>query len=302
MPPLPDVSPDERLTESQAASLVLLERAVSANGDGRAALTDNLVAAVRALVEAFTGWYEEVAVRRLAKDIAGQVRPVQRVMAAQESAYLSQVTSLLKGSRVPPGSVLPAAQVDDLRVGISLDDAYARIAKQYRYERSIATPEADALSHVVTRADVMAQTDVALAARSQAQRFFEEHKITGYRRIVHPELSRGGSCGLCILASDRVYKRAKLMPIHARCHCGVMPIIGGWDAGNSLNNLDLSTLYTDAAGGSAKKPGTDARDLKRTRYAITDTGELGPTLVPHDSGRKRKQITTAGSQRFPEPA
>jgi hypothetical protein len=178
---------------------------------------------------------------------------------------------------------------------------YERLARQYRYERSTGVDESKALDHVLTRADVMNQMDVSLAARSEAEKFFTEHKITGYRRVIHPELSKGGVCGMCIAATDRVYRKNALMPIHDRCHCGVMPILGGFDAGSALNDRDLSLgdLYDNAAGGS-QRTGTNMADLKRTRYAVDDHGELGPVLVPKDSGRKRKQPTTLGSMRHPD--
>ncbi len=276
--------------------LVALQQAVAANAAGRNALTVNLVAQVQALLRGFTGWYDQLAVKQLSKDVAALVSPTQRVMASQEDAYLSQVSTMMAPKPLRP---VGPVQVTDLRANVAPEDVYARLAVQYRYERSVGTTEDKALTSVLTRADVMNQTDVALAARSEDQKFFEAHKITGYRRVIHPELSKGGTCGLCIAASDRIYRSDRLMPIHARCHCGVMPIIGGFDAGSSLNNLDLGTLYEDAAGGSGRT-GTDMADLKRTRYRVDEHGELGPVLVPKDSGRQRKRPTTLGTQRFPE--
>lgn len=253
---------------------------MSANGDGRAALTDILVAAIQDIVRSFTGWYDDLAVRRMAKAIASQVQPVQRLVAAQEVAYLRQATSMISGRPLSPVSLLTPTQVDDLRVGVRPDDVYVRLANQYRFERAKDNPptEAVVLQHVETRADVMAQTDVALAARQQWEKFFTQNKVEGYRRVIHPELSKGGTCGLCIAASDRVYHSDRLMPIHARCVCGVMPIVGGFDAGNSLNNLSLGDLYGNAAGDS-KRTGTSAADLKRTRYKVNHHDELGPVLT-----------------------
>jgi hypothetical protein len=272
--------PDSGQTADQVATVLALQSLVTANGDGRAALTDNLVATIADIVRSFTGWYDDLAVRRMAKAIAGQVRPVQSLVAAQESAYLGQAATLMSDRVIRPSRLLTPTQVDDLRVGVNPDDVYVRLANQYRYERAKDSPPPDTtiLSHVETRADVMAQTDVALAARGQWEKFFKENKITGYRRIIHPELSKGGTCGLCIAASDRIYHSDRLMPLHARCACGVLPVIGGFDAGSGLNNLSLGDLYGDAAGDS-KRSGTSAADLKRTRYAVHAHGELGPVLT-----------------------
>ena len=282
------------VSNSQAETLAAVTPVVAANGIGRSALIDNLVTQVQALLNSFHGWYSDPAVMRMSREVASLVSPTQRTMVAQENAYLAQVTSILADKTVRPAKLAP---ITDLRADVAPDDVYERLARQYRYERSLGTDETDALQHVLTRADVMNQTDVALAARRQDAEFFTEHKITGYRRVIHPELAKTGTCGLCIAATDQIYHRDRLLPIHDRCHCGCMPIIGGFDAGNALNNLDLSTLYTDAAGGSDSKTGTDARDLKRTRYQVDEHGELGATLVPKDSGRRRKSVTTRGAIR-----
>ncbi|MGZ6852476.1 MAG: hypothetical protein ACXVGC_00175 [Mycobacteriaceae bacterium] len=280
------------LSQPDQATLTAAATAVEANAAGRGALVDNLVEQVRALLASFTQWYSDPAVLKMSRDIGlGMVLPTQKVMASQEDAYLANVSTLLAGKTVRP---VGAAPMTDLRVGVDPADVYERLARQYRYERSTGMGEADALTHVLTRADVMNQADVALAARRQDAEFFAQHKVTGYRRVIHPELAKTGTCGLCIAASDQIYHRDRLLPLHDRCNCGVMPIIGGFDAGSALNNLDLSTLYTDAAGGS-NKSGTNAADLKRTRYQVDHHGELGPTLVPKDSGRKRKAVTTRGA-------
>jgi len=126
----------------------------------------------------------------------------------------------------------------------------------------------------------MAGTDVALAARAQDQKVLSVTPLAvGYRRVIHPELTAGGTCGLCIAASDRRYHKAELMPLHARCACTVAPIMrGGADPGNSLNNLDLGDLY-EAAGS------TSAAELKRTKWQVDAHGELGPVLAPKGAGQ-----------------
>lgn len=190
---------------------------VVANAEGRRVLTGNLVSTVAQILHLFTGWYDDLAVRRMAKQIASEVQPVQRVMASQESAYLAQVSSVLSKRIIPPVGPI---DVSNLRAGVPVDQVYARLAEQYRWDRSIGTAEDVARSKVLTRADVMNQTDVALAARAEAAAFFDANKVTGYRRVLHPELSKGGSCGLCIAASDRTYYKDQLLPIHARCVSG----------------------------------------------------------------------------------
>jgi hypothetical protein len=96
--------------------------------------------------------------------------------------------------------------------------------------------------------------------------------VTGYRRIVHPELAKTGTCGLCIVASDNVYHTAQLLPIHGNCNCTVLPIVGEIDPGTGLNNLTLGDFYA-AAGDS-----TFGEDLKKTRFVVNEHGEYGPVL------------------------
>lgn len=117
-----------------------------------------------------------------------------------------------------------------------------------------------------------AQQTIAQAVNLDTARDIEP-RITGYRRVIHPELSRTGTCGLCIAASDRIYKWSKLMPIHDHCHCGIAPVTEEHDPGNSLNGIDLATLYDDGGG-------TSAAHLKKTRYTEEDHGELGTVLRP----------------------
>ena len=112
-----------------------------------------------------------------------------------------------------------------------------------------------------------------LADRTASNGTLQAAGVTHYRRVIHPELSKGGTCGMCVVASDRVYKTGTLMPIHANCECTVAPIAGDDDPGHRINAADLRRLYGDAGG-------TGRAGLKRTRYRIDEHGELGPVLTP----------------------
>lgn len=153
---------------------------------------------------------------------------------------------------------------------------YGRPADTYRYlvTEKDASPE-EAVVQAVRRAEQIAETDVALAMREQSRQVLVRSNATGYRRVLHPELSQDGvSCGLCIVAADRVYQVKDLLPLHPQCHCEVSPILNGVDPGRRLNEDDLARLY-QAAGGT-----TGGRKLQnRVRAAITEHGELGPVLV-----------------------
>jgi hypothetical protein len=134
----------------------------------------------------------------------------------------------------------------------------------------------EAKRRAIQRARVMADTDIMLADRAQASAFLRERKprgITGYRRVLQPELGSGGPpCGLCVVAADRLYFIEELMPIHARCRCTVVAAGEVDDPGFSLNEKDLAAIYK-AAGG------TGGKGLKNIRVEVTEHGEFGPWLV-----------------------
>lgn len=154
---------------------------------------------------------------------------------------------------------------------------YGRPADTYRYQVSekAASPEV-AVQRAVLRARQIAETDIALAVREQSRKVaVVSRNVSGYRRILHPEKSKDGfSCGLCVVAADRVYKKAELLPLHGGCNCETAMIVNGVDPGRDLNDRDLKAIY-DAAGGT-----TAGRKLQnQVRVSITEHGELGPILV-----------------------
>lgn len=155
--------------------------------------------------------------------------------------------------------------------------AYGRIAEQYRMQVvSQGATEAEAQRKALVRIAAVAQNDVTMAVREQWSRALDKHKgVTGYRRILHPELTKTGPCGLCVVAADRTYKKAELLPLHSACACETLPILNGFDPGLSLNADDLQKAY-EAAGG------TGAKGLRKIRVALVENAETGPLLVDAD--------------------
>jgi hypothetical protein len=141
---------------------------------------------------------------------------------------------------------------------------------------------AEIMARVGDRAVVMAGDNLNLALRAQIEESAKRDPstVTGYRRVIHPELSQGGTCGLCVAASTRPYTRGDLLPLHSRCKCIVVPIVGesggDGDVGGAINDADLGLLYDEATS-------TGRKDLKRTRYKVISHGELGSWLVPAGS-------------------
>jgi len=195
------------------------------------------------------------------------------------------------------------------------DQIFNRAAVVYRYRESQGADAVTASRASVQRIEDIVDGNLMLAQRLAEQQSLKQAGAKFYRRVIHPELSRGGVCGLCVAASDRRYRVEVLKPIHLRCKCGVVGVGDDADPGYELNRSDLRMLY-DEGGEAAKNDDgrytsakfeahviqveanrrqrgkaplgqaywdkvarTRGENLKKTRYAIVDHAELGPTLV-----------------------
>lgn len=162
------------------------------------------------------------------------------------------------------------------------DDAAFEAEQELREQSRLSEEERQRVLEQVAehememRAERMINDDISMAERQAAQDAMKaapRGAITGYRRVLHPELAESGeSCGLCVASSDRVYKVAELLPIHNLCNCKIAPIIDGNDPGSQINDEDLATLYEQAG------DTTDGRELKKQRYVVFEHPELGPVL------------------------
>ncbi|MFK5691289.1 hypothetical protein ACI3EY_16650 [Ornithinimicrobium sp. LYQ92] len=250
----------------------VVSRLLDAQATAQARIEDQAARVVRAELQRFTGWYDEAAVTAIAVRIGQRVMAAQRSSAALTDAYLSRVLSEMLGGPVKPAGVLRIT--GPLRRGVT-DHAqvYSRLGETYRYWRSVGYPDDAALSQAIDRLDAMARMDVELARREQThETLVLRGEVTGYRRMIRPYLSKGGTCGLCVAASNRVYSTDELMPIHDRCKCIALPVTRLHDPGVTINDADLGELY-EAAGS------TEAARLKEVRVRVEDHGELGPRLV-----------------------
>lgn len=257
--------------------LTLVDRHAAA----RQRLGMGLVALLLRLWRAFTGYYSPAEVQRFAELAAGAVAAAQRQTAAVTEQYLIRVLELQGAGRPEVRVELPPA----LR-GVEPVEVYERPARDYRYHRAEGLDDAQAKDRGRARLLGLADLDATTAMREASRQVLDTHpQVAGYRRIIHPELSGSGVCGLCIAASDRIYPRGELLPIHGNCKCTVLPIVGGSDPGRALNHKDLQALYA-AAGG------TDRARLKRVRYQVNEHSELGPVL-----GEQGEHFRDAGQAR-----
>lgn len=97
-------------------------------------------------------------------------------------------------------------------------------------------------------------------------------RIKGWMRVIRPELSATGSCGLCVVAATQFYTLRALSAIHDRCKCIVMPFTRQNNPALALNQADLLEIYSYAGS-------NQGLDLKRTRVRLTEHSELGQILT-----------------------
>lgn len=251
--------------------------AINAASKRRARLTATSTARSRQIMEKFTGWTDNDAVA----EVTGKLADLADSAVAR-SAQISEAEtmSVLSRSGVKPqqSSVVVTGSA---RQGTSSWEVYSRLAGQYRYEVSTGQTEQQALKNVLTRAGKMIASDVLLGSIQQAQFNLAANHVPLYRRVIRPELSKTGVCGLCIAASDRRYTTGDLMPLHAGCKCEIAPILSTADIGRDMNQEDLNQLY-DAAGGNASEM------LKTVRVREVKHTELG--LVLTDVSHRAKGV------------
>lgn len=235
----------------------------------RAHLEDRLTATARSAWLSFEGWYDAQLVGELAAELAGLSGHAQDLIIGAAQQYVGAVVGAIRGRHVE----IPPTTVPPVRRGVDPQIVYSRPAEVYRLAVATGSDEREAVEKAVTRAEKLGATDVMLAGRAAQHEQMRALKVSRYRRVLRPELSKHGSCGLCIAASTRVYTIGNLLPIHGgTCNCETVAIDGAKDPGHALNQDDLERLY--AAAGS-----TAAADLKRVRAVVHEHGELGPVLA-----------------------
>lgn len=237
-----------------------------------------LLRQLAALWGSFDQWYDGDLVQARAARSATLVDSAQGSVRTQTISYMKFVYQQFDDLQFPSADEIDAMNDELLERAISPLDEWNRPAEQFRYAKSLGRSEEEAVQIALQRVEALGDLDMQLAMRKQANNILmATPKVTGYRRVLHPELADSKtSCALCIAASTRVYKKKQLLPIHDHCHCGVMPIVGDEDPGDLFNQDDLNLLYAAAGGNTAQA-------LSRARFRIENHGELGPYLVEEGS-------------------
>jgi hypothetical protein len=238
----------------------------------RAALTAQAADIAAGAVTGFDSWYDMDAITSWAARLVRALEAIHRNLARSTDAYLARVSSRTVGALVRP---VGAVDVTTLRAGgVTHAGAYARAADVYRFQQSLWDRVATRLDKpptlvspvdaAVGRVRAVADLDAQLVVRDQSRAFMtSQPAVVGWRRVFYPELSSGGSCGLCITAATEVNGKTDVLPFHAHCTCVPVPVFDGRDPGAQLN-------------------ARHGQGLERSAVAVSQHGELGPVLHPAD--------------------
>jgi hypothetical protein len=251
-------------------------------------------------------WWNDGVTQGFASNLA--YRDIVRTQALRRFGQSTgtQTLKLLGSGKVDPVDLSWAptrANTDPWKVALKPVEQYRHMAMQSPDVKPLTFPkptEADWklvnswLDSAQNRLETVTDADAVRAGEDGMRSTYKRAGVTYYRRVIHPELSKTGTCGLCAVAATQVYKISSPKPMHDRCHCTVMPILGDHDPGAYLNNLDLNKLYRKAGG-------TDAEGLYKLRVQVTQHGELGPVLNEHghtarDTGYKADSPTQKFNQ------
>lgn len=241
---------------------------VARQGAARTQVETNLLVQLRRLVASMRGrWYDKAALDDFHTRAAALVRQGQVTTGNLTATFTDRTLVDLGLTPSRRDLVLPQLLRD-----VPPDEQWERPAKEYRRLRVTGLDELKAQLAAEARAEQMATMDLALAAREASRQRLQVAGVKGYRRVIHPELAKSGTCGLCVVASDRIYRKSELLPLHNGCNCTVLPIAGSDDPGLRINTADLTAIY-DAAGGDNTRAA-----LQRVRIQVNQNGELGPVL------------------------
>lgn len=226
-----------------------------------------------AVVAAYAGvdWYDPAQTMQAAATAANRATVGTATLTGMTQRWATMVLDLLG---VKPAPVTVGKNVGRYPRTAEPFEVYSRPVFIYRDAVAYGAEFQAAHAAAMRQVETLVATDMTLAAREAERDTYEAANVTHYRRVIRPELSASGTCGLCVAASQMIYKIEDLLPIHSRCKCRTLPVVGDDDPARLLNTEDLNRVYNTAGG-------TSPRDLKRTRYQVTADGELGPTLVPH---------------------
>lgn len=296
------------LSAEQQAQVAAL---VAANTVAYQRVEQNMLNAITAVLRQLFGfgWFNPALVRESTTQLVDIVEDAQQAIAALTESYADAVMAAMD-LQVPPKLLRRPVTLPAQLRKVNPRVEWERPARDARIARLLGFDEFEANERALRRAEQQARMDASLARReAERQRWGISTEVIGTRRVLRPEKSQHGPCGLCVVASTRIYGPGELKPLHGGCVCDSLPVTATADPGNDMNaadfevwsrrgeilekigltNDDLRAYYT-AAGGTSRA------GLQRVRVRTINHGELGPILVDN----KYKNRTAGQSRKLAE--
>jgi hypothetical protein len=260
-----------QLTGEQMALILAMIAATSAAQDNLATRTVGAIQRLYSELLEGNGWFTQRRVDEIVRDVTEVMEDSLQAAGEITQGYLEGVLDVLDVDFDDIDITIDPA----IRTGVTPEREWNRPAEQARISRLLGADSGD---------------------------------IVAYRRILHPELSQSGPCGLCIVAASRVYHKSDLRPLHNGCWCDVMPVVKTGsgeilDPGFDLNEDDLKALYgaeiRSGRLGPQTQSGTGRQGLQRVRLKHLQHAELGPVLVDGRYAiRKKADVVDLESKRM----
>ena len=203
---------------------------------------------------------------------------------------------------------------------VSPEKEWERPGRDARIARLKGLDEFEAQERALWRAEQQAAMDLQLAAQEAEKQKYgvaPEDTILGFRRVLHPERSKGGPCGLCLVAATRIYRRGELKPLHNGCVCSSLPVTKSADPGLEMNGEDFQVwMRAEGADAELKKAGvtreqldawyaaaggTEREGLQRIRVRTMSHGDIGPVLVYNQYRNRTREQTEEIAEKGMDP-
>lgn len=264
----------------------------------------------QAIREALAGFvqrlWRSLGVYRTPKLFVDQVVPVvtgaQLQMTGLTAAYLARQQQLAIGGTGAPVAVAARSVTGAAsRNGTPLTEVYERPFHTVWRELDRLPREDGAIEQAIQagldQALIDAKTDLQRTkALTSQQDLAHDRHVVGYARV----LEGAGSCGKCIVASTQRYHKAKLLPIHPGCDCGVAKIYGDDDPGQVINEKLLADIH-DAIAAQFGKDNSGARFIDGQVKVNGQPLQYRDVLVEHEHGELGPILAVRG-QHFTGPA
>jgi hypothetical protein len=254
------------------------------------------------------GSWREKDMRRFVSQVTPVVLGGQQAMVSLTSANLAQQRQIALGvAGKPVGVDARAVTGSAARGGVSPAEVYERPFHLVWRQLHDLPRESGSVEKAINagqdRAVELALDDLQISKQQTARKIVSgDRQAVGYRRVLEGTYS----CGLCIVAATRFYRKQELLPIHGQCDCSVNPIYPGADPGSTLaahvrtddgqvipigDIADVHDRIEQRFGGSSSRAGAVGRgDDRITSYRdalIThEHGELGPVLAVRGASHK----------------